>query len=155
MELVQGMEAAHHSSRRLKGQEQLIKNVIGTPVKPQNSPQSCYRCEKLNHESAEWRFKDSSCNACGKKGHIAPACHFNPRRKYNSPEKSQKSKKKTYGTHQVHQHSNGNADSEEVRAKGQDTQCNFVACNLLHAINLFMCHKESHQFSTHATSRLQ
>ena len=34
MEFAQGMEAADHSSRRLKGQEQLIKKVIGTPVKP-------------------------------------------------------------------------------------------------------------------------
>ena len=37
----QGMEAADHdhSSRRLKRQEQHIKKVIGTPCKPQNSPQ--------------------------------------------------------------------------------------------------------------------
>ena len=37
MELAQGMEAADYSSRRLTGQEQHIKKVIGTPVKPQNS----------------------------------------------------------------------------------------------------------------------
>ena len=34
MELAQGMEAADHSSRRLKGQEQHIKKVIGTSGKP-------------------------------------------------------------------------------------------------------------------------
>ena len=116
MELGQGMEAADHSSRRLKGQKQHIKNVIGTPGKPKNSPQLCYRCEKSNHIPEESRFKDSSCNACGKKGHIAPACPSNPQRKYNSPENSKKSKKKYNGTHQVHQQSQGNADSEKVRA---------------------------------------
>ena len=48
MELAQGMEAADHSSKRLKGQEQHIKKVIEMQVRPQNSPQSCYRCRKSN-----------------------------------------------------------------------------------------------------------
>ena len=99
MELAQGMEAADHSSRRLKGQEQHIKKIIGSPDKPQNSPQLCCRCGKSNDIPAECRFKDSSCNSCGKKGHIALAYRYNPWRKYNSPENSQKSKKKYNGTH--------------------------------------------------------
>ena len=113
MELAQGMEAADHSSRRLKGQEQHIKKVIGTSIKPQSSPQSCYRCGKSNHTPAECRFKDSICNACGKKGHIVPACRSNPPKKHNFPGNSQKLKEKTYRTHQVHQASQGDADSDE------------------------------------------
>ena len=37
MEHGQGMEAADHSSRRLKKQEQHIKKVIGTPGKPKTT----------------------------------------------------------------------------------------------------------------------
>ena len=118
MELAQGMEAADFSSRRLKGQEQYIKKVIGTSAKPQNSPQLCYRCGKSNHIPVECRFKDSSCNACGKKEHIAPACCSNPRRKHSSPGNSQKLKEKTYRTHQVYREYQGDANSadEECRA---------------------------------------
>ena len=96
MELAQWMEPADHSSRRLKGQEQHIKKVIGMSGKPQTSPQLCYRCGKSNHLPAECRFKDSSGNACGKKGHIAPACRSNPPRKHNSSGNSQKLKEKNY-----------------------------------------------------------
>ena len=92
MELAQGMEAADHSSRRLKGQEQHIKKVIGMPGKPQNSPQLCYRYRKSTHIPVECRYKDSICDACGKKGHIAPTCHSNPQRKHKSPGNSQKLK---------------------------------------------------------------
>ena len=42
MEPAQRMEAADHSFRRLKGQEQHIKKDIGTSDKPQNSLQLCY-----------------------------------------------------------------------------------------------------------------
>ena len=42
MKLAQRMEAADHSFRRLKGQEQQIKKDIGTSGKPQNSLQLCY-----------------------------------------------------------------------------------------------------------------
>ena len=66
MEFAQGMEAADHDSRRLKGQEQHIKKVVGTPVKPQSSTQSCYRCGKPNRTPAECRYRDAICNACGK-----------------------------------------------------------------------------------------
>ena len=107
------MEASDHNSRRLKRQEQHIKKVVGTPVKPQSSTQSCYRCGKPNHTPAESRYRDAMCNACGKKGHIAPACRSNPRKKYYSPGNPQKSKKKTYGTHHVQQESQAHADSEE------------------------------------------
>ena len=90
-----------NNSRRLKGQEQHIKKVVGTPDKPQSSTQSCCRCGEPNHTPAECRYRDAICNACGKKGHIAPACRSNPWKKYYSPGNSQKSKKKTHGMHHV------------------------------------------------------
>lgn len=43
-----------------------------TTVSPQTKP--CYRCGGRNHLPRNCRFKDSTCNYCKKKGHIAKVC---------------------------------------------------------------------------------
>ena len=40
---------------------------------------SCYRCGG-NHSSAVFKFKESTCHSCQKKGHIAKVCKSSPRK---------------------------------------------------------------------------
>ena len=54
----------------------------------------------------ECRFKDSSLNACGKKGHIAPGST-------TLLEIPRKLKEKTYRTHQIYGEYQGDANSDE------------------------------------------
>ena len=56
------------------------------PQRRQNAT-ACYRCG-AKHTPAECRFKDAVCHYCGKKGHIAKACHSRARDQMKTPGKA-------------------------------------------------------------------
>ena len=58
------MEAADANAKSFK--DATINKVSHLPLPPDKK--SCYRC-------ASCQFRDGTCNHCGKKGHISPACH--------------------------------------------------------------------------------
>ena len=79
MKLSQSLEAADKSSRALRGSEPAIKQVATLPSLAQQ--RKCSRCARSGHEPKDCRFRDAACLACGKKGHVAPACRMSTKRR--------------------------------------------------------------------------
>ena len=68
VEIAEGMEAAEAST------QQFSKGGAAAVHKVDQKGDPCYRCGRSNHTSDECRFKDATCHACEKKGHLASVC---------------------------------------------------------------------------------
>ena len=77
VELAQGMEAADTSAKKLQGGE---IHGTETPIhraetrERGRTEESCYRCGGIDHTASNCRFRETVCNRCRKRGHIARAC---------------------------------------------------------------------------------
>ena len=85
MEISQGMEAADHNAKSLKGSEAAVHKLQThhdaprrqTPTRnttTHTKPIPCYRCGRSSHDQKDCRFHEAVCNFCNKKGHIATVC---------------------------------------------------------------------------------
>ena len=105
-------EAAEKNTRSVKSQDATIKQIHGgqRPVKS-HTQQPCSRCWKTNHAAKDCKFKDATCHACGKRGHIAPACRSNPAMK---PQVNQQPRSTPHGgTHLIQQAPSDDSDTEK------------------------------------------
>ena len=87
LEQALSMEATEKNARFVNDQEQSIKKIYFRQKQRMAQPPTttpCSRCGKSNHNPKDCKFQDATCHACGKKGHIAPACRSNP--KYGKPQ---------------------------------------------------------------------
>ena len=77
VELAQGMEAADASAKKLQGGE---IHGTETPIhraetrERGRTEEPCYRCGGIDHTASNFRFRETVCNRCRKRGHIARAC---------------------------------------------------------------------------------
>ena len=58
-----------HAVRKKQNEATTPHNSERNPA--QNSSSTCLRCGNTNHKSCECRYKQSTCNYCKKKGHLA------------------------------------------------------------------------------------
>ena len=72
---------------------------------------SCYRCNRPGHNTNLCKFKDAECHACGKRGHIAPACRSKQKSSKRSSSKPS-SAKKTVKAQQVYSGDTQSSDSD-------------------------------------------
>lgn len=77
-EIAQAMEAAERNAQQLKGPVTPIQLVSRSSPPVQRGKVPCHRCGE-NHSAQECRFKEATCYACGKKGHIGKACRSRDR----------------------------------------------------------------------------
>ena len=83
IEIAQGMEAANHNALRLRSSELKINEVTA-------DSKCCYRCGSERHKGKDCRHRDTECNNCKKKGHLARMCRS--RTAQNTPSQSGKGK---------------------------------------------------------------
>ena len=78
VEFAQCMELAERNAISIKGTESSVQKLSYAPRnfkrEQQQQQKPCYRCGRTNHDATKCRFIDATCNHCGKKGHISPAC---------------------------------------------------------------------------------
>ncbi|XP_053400584.1 uncharacterized protein K02A2.6-like [Mercenaria mercenaria] len=103
IELATAMECAQKDVKELHGATQSLnkltlrkKQIAKTQPQALKSESPCYRCNRTNHKPDQCRFKDATCNKCGRKGHISPACNQQQR-----PSQQQKKQKGRAKLHQV------------------------------------------------------
>ena len=86
MELAQGMEAADRNTRLFKGMELAVNRLGGWQSQGQGNSKHAPDVGKLTmrRRNADSRTLNVM-HACGKKGHIAPACRSKSRTKSNPP----------------------------------------------------------------------
>ena len=112
--IARAMGTADRNTKSLKSTEPAIRKFTSHSTSYSarvREKDSCYRCGRTNHSTAECKFKDAECYHCGKKGHIAPACRSKakPIQPTHSLPKSagvaqgrRRSKKNHRRTHHVH-----------------------------------------------------
>ena len=83
IEIAQGMEAADRTALRLRSNELKINEVT-------MDHKGCYRCGSERHTGKDCRHRDTECNNCKKKGHLARMCRS--RTAQNPPNQSGKGK---------------------------------------------------------------
>ncbi len=71
--MTQSMETAERNAKALKGSEAAVNQVSRKRPSAEYSGK-CYRCGRGQHDPQDFRFRDSECHYCGRKGHIALAC---------------------------------------------------------------------------------
>ncbi|XP_042142995.1 uncharacterized protein LOC121833629 [Ixodes scapularis] len=80
LRLAESTLTAEAESRRLDRGDHAA--LLVEKVKPSTSaPVKCFRCGNTNHSESSCRFRTESCNACGKRGHIAKVCRSAERHK--------------------------------------------------------------------------
>ena len=133
MEIARAMEAADSNAKSFKAAEPAIRKFTSQQQRTGNPPTACYRCGHSSHQPADCKFREATCNQCGKKGHISPVC----RSKAKSPQAS-KPPAQSYGgqhrrgrgsnrrTHQVQEdpvESGTEASSDEEYRLHKLTEC--------------------------------
>ena len=68
IEIAQGMKVADRNAVRLKGSSELKINEVTVGTR------HCYRCGSDRHKGKDCRHKETICNNCKKKGHLARVC---------------------------------------------------------------------------------
>ena len=123
IELATSMETAANDSRELTG---AIKNEGPSSIrvhavhKSSKSEIECYRCgAKDGHKANTCKFKDATCHACGKVGHLQRVCRGDKSRQKFKPKGKFKAKK-------VHHLDSGEADSVASPANRDDSQVHRV-----------------------------
>ena len=84
IEIAQGMEAAKRNAVHLKGSSELMINEVTVKTK------RCYHCGSDRHKGKDCRHKETECNNCKKKGHLARVCRASTA--YKPPNASQSGK---------------------------------------------------------------
>ena len=117
LEIAQAMERADTHTQSFKDSEPPIRKVSRQIPRSENS-RPCRNCGRTNHSREDCRFRDATCYACGKRGHIAPACKSAPAQKFLSKKgTSRKSYRETAKTHRLdddkHSHSSEDSRSGE------------------------------------------
>ena len=87
LEIAQGTEEAEKNLREMRGPQHECDTVgaqanskqdpvhqITGGKQPRRQNLTCYCCGSPEHRIAECRFRDKSCQTCGKKGHLAKVC---------------------------------------------------------------------------------
>ena len=84
-EICQSNESAEKNAKALRTTAPAPPAILATPTTiPSKEPPTCYRCEGSHHPNS-CHFKESQCNYCRKKGHIAKACRSRKQRQQNAP----------------------------------------------------------------------
>ena len=86
MEIASTMVAADRDTKSLKGSEAILRKLEGL------------RKAKISRCACACKFKEAACRACGKKGHIAPACRSKSK---SSSKPHQQGYGKRYHVHQL------------------------------------------------------
>ena len=75
-EISLSMEAAERNTKSFKSSDTPINKLISQTSASVlcKSSRPCTRCGHPGHRRENCKFKDAICHACGKVGHIAPAC---------------------------------------------------------------------------------
>lgn len=84
-ELCQASELAEKNAQKLQAGQKQSQKVAGASIhlalhsgtggNKYTSPPSCYQCDSTQHLFKDCRFKPADCHICGKRVHIAKACH--------------------------------------------------------------------------------
>ena len=99
VEIAHAMEAANVKAKSFKDTA-TIQQISSMPGR--NSSKPCYRWGRTSHGPAACKFKDATCNYCGKTGHISTACHAKGLKAQTTPKETEKkSHKKQASTHCV------------------------------------------------------
>ena len=116
------MEAADSNANALHGRDAVVHSLhkARMPNKPRehngkSQVQLCYRCGRNNHSPSQCKFIDATCNECGKKGHIAPACRS--KKPSNKRWSSSPRRKRNIQAHYVEQEQN---EKEADETKQED-----------------------------------
>ena len=111
MEIARAMEAADSNAKSFKAAEPAIRKFTSQQQRTGNPPTACYRCGRSSHQPADCKFREATCNQCGKKGHISPVC----RSKAKSPQAS-KPPAQSYGG----QHRRGRGSNRRTHQVQED-----------------------------------
>ena len=84
MEVARAMEAANTNAKSFKTAEPAIRLFSSQPQQ-RDSRNPCYRCGRTSHSPSDCKFKEVTCNHCGKKGHIAPVCRSKAKSQQPAP----------------------------------------------------------------------
>ena len=74
VDIARAMEAADAETKSFKATESAVRTFHSRQPRAQERKNPCYRCGRSSHTPAECKFRDKTCNSCGKKGHISPVC---------------------------------------------------------------------------------
>ena len=74
MEIARTMEAADANAKSFKEDGPAIRKLTSKPNRSRDARSPCYRCRHTSHFPADCKFKEVTCNHCGKKGHISSVC---------------------------------------------------------------------------------
>ena len=86
MEIARAMEAADTNTKSFKAAtDSAIRQFTSKPSRDREARNACYRCGRTSHSSADCKFREATCNHCGKKGHIAPVCRSKTKPQQMSP----------------------------------------------------------------------
>ena len=120
MEVARAMEATNTNAKSFKTVEPAIRLFSSQPQQ-RDSHNPCYRCGRTSHSPSDCKFKEATCNHCGKKGHIAPVCRSKAKSQQPAPAPPTPSRMTPSGrerrgqnrTHQVQRDSNDGLGSKQ------------------------------------------
>ncbi|XP_033993597.1 uncharacterized protein K02A2.6-like [Trematomus bernacchii] len=114
-------ETANKNAQEIQSQGATAK-CFKMDKKPQEAyahrepTKECYRCKGTKHEAADCKFKQETCHACGKIGHIARACRSRSTQNGNSNKNADPKRERRQTTyHRSHkvQEQRSQSDSSE------------------------------------------
>ena len=98
LDIASAMEAANRDAKAFQSVEPMLKKLHSRAKAKDAQP--CFGCNRPGHSATTYKFMEAECHACGKKGHIAPACRSKSKGSAQ-PQKQVKPSRKHHKAHQI------------------------------------------------------